>query len=96
MNAPSDRGSAVGLVSKKANQRTKVRGQCRPADATGSRLPAPIGGERAPMPTHHGGGRDDLDRPPPPGQTVESTIQSSRSIGRRRGRFGVVRCSTAS
>jgi hypothetical protein len=48
-----------------ANQRTNVRGQRRPADATRSRLPAPIGGERAPMPTHHGGGRDDLDRLPP-------------------------------
>ena len=31
----------------------------------GSRLPAPINGERAPMPTHHGGGRHYLYRLPP-------------------------------
>ena len=48
-----------------ANQRPKVRCQRRPTDAAGSRLPAPIGSERAPMPTHDGGGRHDLHRPPP-------------------------------
>ena len=48
-----------------ANQRPKVCGQRRSTDATGSRIPPPIGGERAPMPTHHRGGRDDLHGPPP-------------------------------
>jgi hypothetical protein len=48
-----------------ANQRTEVRRQRRPAEATGSRIPAPIGGKRAPMPTHDGGGRYDLHRLPP-------------------------------
>ena len=48
-----------------ANQRPEVRCQCRPTDGPGSRLPAPIDGERATMPTHHGGGRHDLNRLPP-------------------------------
>ena len=48
-----------------ANQCTEVRGQRRPADATAARIPAPIGGERAPMPTHHGGRGYDLHRLPP-------------------------------
>jgi hypothetical protein len=45
-----------------ANQRTEVRCQRRPTDAAVSRVPAPIGGERAPMPTHDGGGCHDLHR----------------------------------
>src|SRR5262245_44314443 len=42
------------------NQCLDVPCQRRPTDAAGSRLPAPIRSERAPMPTDDGGGRHDL------------------------------------
>jgi hypothetical protein len=54
----------VGMVHL-ANQRTDLSGECRPTNAARSRVPAPTGRERAPMPPYDGGGRHDLDRAPP-------------------------------
>src|SRR4030095_13164486 len=51
-------------VAHLANQRLEVKCQRRPPDAAGSRLPAPIGSERAAMPTHDGVRRRDLHGPP--------------------------------
>ena len=51
-------------VAHLANQCSQVSCQRRSTDAAGSRFPAPIGRERAPMPTHDGGGRHDLHPPP--------------------------------
>ena len=48
-----------------ANQRPEVRCKRRPTDAAGSRRPAPIGSERAPMPTDDSSGRHDLYGAPP-------------------------------
>ena len=52
-------------VAHLPNQGAEVKCERRPTDGAGSILPAPIDGERATMPTHHAGGRDDLHRLPP-------------------------------
>ena len=66
-----------------ANQRTKVSGQRRPTHAPGSRIPAPVCGERAPMPPHHSGGRDNLQRLPPvwPDRSRAASRAADRSDG---------------
>ena len=48
-----------------ADQGPEVRRQRRATDAAGSRVPAPISGERAAMPMLDRGGRHDLRRRPP-------------------------------
>jgi hypothetical protein len=74
--------------SRRASGESKPGGQLPApvADAAGSRFPAPIGSERAPMPTHHSGRCHDLDRLPParpdareqhPEQPIDRTKASS-------------------
>jgi hypothetical protein len=52
-------------LTHSANQDPEVRCQRRPTDAARSRVPSPICGERAAMPTHDRGRRHDLHRLPP-------------------------------
>jgi hypothetical protein len=78
-----------------ANQRTEARGQRRPTDAAASRVPTPIGGESAPVPTHHGGRRHYLNRLPPVRPDAREQ-HPEQPIERTEPWFGVVRCNTAS
>lgn len=69
--SPPAIGCRIGIVTSMRgrldayDQGRNLRGHRRPADTARTRIPAPISGERTPMPTHDRRRRHDLHRVPP-------------------------------